>query len=397
MAGTSGSATRALPVDDHGSGADPDCPGEPTAPGGSGQPQSPDAEQTTVPDPELTGDLLEPAMLESFATLGLSSDVLAAYELMLLSDDWSREQIQARLGCDEAGVAEALDTLVTKGLIVPSQEVADTLRPVTPRVVLHRLIEERDHSLRHAQERLSQTRAATQKLIDLVDENDTRQRSSLEHVTGRDRVADRISELLAGAGEEVLTMLTMLPSPESMETARRGDVALLERGVATRMIVLTGHVRRSREYVAYLSELVDLGADVRATATLPTRMILIDRTSAILPSDPDAPSAGATIIKHQSLIQLMRDTFESTWRAARSLDVGEERPEQWEPSELELEVIRLLGSGNKDEAIARRVGMSLRSVRRLISQVSTELGSKSRFELGLICGNRGWVEPDPRP
>lgn len=338
--------------------------------------------------------VLDPELVGAFGALGLSPDVLHAYQLMLLSDDWSPELLTEELGFDDTEVAHALDMLVAKGLIVPSQEVADTLRPVNPRVGLHRLIEEHDADLRQAQARLSQTREATQQLVDLVDEHDTRQRSSLELVNGRDQVADRISELLVSATDQVLTMLTMLPSPEAMVTARRGDLALLERGVRTRMIVLTGHVRRSREYVAYLSELLEHGADVRVAATLPTRLILVDHSAAILPSDPDEQGAGATIIRHKNLIQLMRDTFESAWLDARALDDSTERTEQWEPSELELEVIRLLGTGSKDEAIARRVGMSLRSVRRVISQISAELGSKSRFELGLICGSRGWARPD---
>jgi hypothetical protein len=349
-------------------------------------PSAPGAERTPLTERDV----------ESFAALGLDPVALRVYQQTLLADEWSPQQLREHLQVGEDAVTPAIASLVAKGLLVPSQEVDGTLRPVGPRVGLTRLIEERDRTLRLAQERLSQTRQATQQLIELVDDHDTRQRSSLEQVEGRDHVADRISELLGQATSEVLTVLTMLPSPEAMETARRGDTVLLERGVQTRMLVLTGHVRRSREYAAYLAELVGLGADVRVAATLPTRMILVDDSAAIMPAAPDDPGAGATIVRHHSLIRLMRETFESLWREGRPLGDDEDRPDRWEPNELELEVIRFLGRGNKDEAIARRVGMSLRSVRRLVSQISQELGSNSRFELGVICCDRGWVEATER-
>ncbi|PID97397.1 MAG: hypothetical protein CSA84_00085 [Actinomycetales bacterium] len=332
----------------------------------------------------------------SFAALGLDALALRVYELALLLDDWTPVQMCEWLGVDADGLGSAIESLTAKGLLTPSQEIADVLRAVNPRVGLSRLIEERDRTLRMALERLSQTRAATQKLIEVVDEHDTRQRSSLEQVTGRDRVTDRVSEILRQATSEVLTMLTMLPSPDAMARARRGDAALLERGVHTRMLVLIGHVRRCREYVGYLEELVELGAEVRVVATLPTRMVLVDELAAIVPSDPDEPGAGATIIRHHSLIRLMRDTFESLWNDGRLLGDNDDCPDGHEPNELQLEVIRLLGRGNKDEAIARRVGMSLRSVRRLISQISQDLGSNSRFELGVVCSARGWVKPTER-
>jgi sugar-specific transcriptional regulator TrmB len=347
--------------------------------------------------PDVDGAGLDDETSSSFAALGLDTHTVRVYQQTLMLDTWSPDDLARSLSLPGEVVASALDVLVDKGLLVPSQETSGTLRSVDPRVGLNRLIDERDRTLRLAQERLAQTRTATRQLVDLVDGHETRQRSSLEQVSGRDLVADRVSELLAQATSEVLTVLTVLPNPDALASARRGDALLLERGVQTRLLVLAGHVRRSHDYLAYLDELVGLGAEVRVLPTLPTRMIVVDHSAAILPSDPDNPGAGATIVRHHALIQLMRDTFETLWREGGHLGGGAGTSEGWEPSELELEVIRLLGRGNKDEAIARRVGMSLRSVRRLISQVSTELGSGSRFELGMICASRGWVEPPAAP
>ena len=67
------------------------------------------------------------------------------------------------------------------------------------------------------------------------------------------------------------------------------------------------------------------------------------------------------------------------------LDLGEARPE------LRRFLLRLLATGQKDEQIARALGMSLRTVRRRIADLMTELGADSRFQAGVEAVRRGWV------
>ena len=121
-------------------------------------------------------------------------------------------------------------------------------------------------------------------------------------------------------------------------------------------------------------------------------MILVDRTAAVVPDQFDTPTEGAVIVTHQVLVTLLVHVFERIWEDGRLLIGAEpEKTEEWTPTPLEREVIRLLAEGNKDESVARRVGMSLRSVRRLIAHLSHELGAESRFALGVACSERGWA------
>lgn len=53
--------------------------------------------------------------------------------------------------------------------------------------------------------------------------------------------------------------------------------------------------------------------------------------------------------------------------------------------ELDQTIIQLLGTGLKDEAIARRVGMSLRTTRRHIADIMKLLGAESRFQAGILA------------
>ncbi|HKT05044.1 MAG TPA: helix-turn-helix transcriptional regulator [Rugosimonospora sp.] len=60
-------------------------------------------------------------------------------------------------------------------------------------------------------------------------------------------------------------------------------------------------------------------------------------------------------------------------------------------SAAEHETLRLLGTGLKDEAIARQLGVSMRTARRRISTLLTRLGAVSRFQAGAETARRGLV------
>ncbi|MCZ0982437.1 hypothetical protein O1L60_35735 [Streptomyces diastatochromogenes] len=54
----------------------------------------------------------------------------------------------------------------------------------------------------------------------------------------------------------------------------------------------------------------------------------------------------------------------------------------------------LLAEGAKDEVIARRMGMSLRTCRRHIADLLEELGAESRFQGGVLAERAGLTCPE---
>jgi len=56
------------------------------------------------------------------------------------------------------------------------------------------------------------------------------------------------------------------------------------------------------------------------------------------------------------------------------------------------EVVRLLAEGLTDEGISRRIGVSLRTVRRIASELMVRLTARSRFEAGVKAARSGWIE-----
>ncbi|KOX15339.1 hypothetical protein ADK67_41565 [Saccharothrix sp. NRRL B-16348] len=69
-------------------------------------------------------------------------------------------------------------------------------------------------------------------------------------------------------------------------------------------------------------------------------------------------------------------------------DVAAAEPE---PTAATRDLLRLMRTGAIDETIARELGVSLRTVHRRITRLQTLLGARSRFQLGVIACEQGWV------
>ncbi|MCM1965674.1 helix-turn-helix transcriptional regulator [Streptomyces sp. G1] len=57
----------------------------------------------------------------------------------------------------------------------------------------------------------------------------------------------------------------------------------------------------------------------------------------------------------------------------------------------ESTIIALLAQGHTDESIAKRLGVSQRTARRIAADLMERLGARSRFEAGVRCVQRGWL------
>lgn len=62
------------------------------------------------------------------------------------------------------------------------------------------------------------------------------------------------------------------------------------------------------------------------------------------------------------------------------------------PPAEELEVINLVASGLHDYAIARRLGISIVTVRRRVASLRNRLGATTRAEAIAKAAVRGWLE-----
>jgi DNA-binding transcriptional ArsR family regulator len=114
-------------------------------------------------------------------------------------------------------------------------------------------------------------------------------------------------------------------------------------------------------------------------------------SSGVLVEHDDAPEPGYLLLRPPSVIGAFTALFEELWRRAEPvLSQGPSAPAQT------VKLLELLALGFKDEAIARQLGLSLRTVRRRLSVLMEEHGADTRFQLGLAVSRRGLLRADRR-
>jgi DNA-binding NarL/FixJ family response regulator len=117
-------------------------------------------------------------------------------------------------------------------------------------------------------------------------------------------------------------------------------------------------------------------------------MVIVDRTVAMLPIHPVRHLVGAQVLSDpQTVAQLVAVFLELA-------DQGTPVRPQREASTFERETLRLMAAGEKDEAIARRLAVSVRTVRRSIAGLLAASGAESRFQLALHALQVGWLSPE---
>ena len=130
------------------------------------------------------------------------------------------------------------------------------------------------------------------------------------------------------------------------------------------------------------------GEQIRVISDLPTRLIVIGSTHAVLPEPLGFADEPRLLVRQRGVVEAMTLLFELMWERAAvvpDLDLGEARPE------LRRFLLQQLAAGARDEQIARTLGISLRTVRRRVAGLLIDLGVDSRFQAGVEAVRRGWL------
>lgn len=112
-----------------------------------------------------------------------------------------------------------------------------------------------------------------------------------------------------------------------------------------------------------------------------------DRRIAIVPANTDDSGASAVVVSIGGVVTALYALFASVWRTSTPLGLSRSRDEDG-LTDQGREALRLLGKGCTDEVIARRLGVSVRTARRVASELLTRLDARSRFQAGAGRGTR---------
>jgi DNA-binding CsgD family transcriptional regulator len=158
--------------------------------------------------------------------------------------------------------------------------------------------------------------------------------------------------------------------------------------------VVLDSARKDPPTAAYLDWLNQIGGQVRTMPSLPTRMIIFDRATAMLPVRSDNTAAGAVVLTGQGTLTALCALFGSVWATAQHWGQPPARDSRGLTAQ-QAEALHFLAAGHTDAAIATRLGLSARTARRIASELMTQLAARSRFEAGVRAVQRGWVPDHP--
>ncbi|MFF0017391.1 helix-turn-helix domain-containing protein [Streptomyces sp. NPDC005374] len=120
------------------------------------------------------------------------------------------------------------------------------------------------------------------------------------------------------------------------------------------------------------------------------KLKITDGSQALLALTPTGSSVALRLTSPVAVAAL-RHYFELLWREARPL-TGAPPPSDSARERQRREIVALMQQGFKDEAIARKLGLTTRTVRRRISEFMDELCAETRFAAGAEAQRRGWFD-----
>ncbi|GLW54566.1 helix-turn-helix transcriptional regulator [Kitasatospora phosalacinea] len=324
--------------------------------------------------------------------LGLDAEAEALYRRMLAEPDTGTAALARALGLPGQRAHDALDRLARLALVQPAARTGTGYRAVGPEAAMELLLARQQAELAAQQLRVESSRAAAAQLIaECSALRPATPGTASEQLDGPAAIRERLAELAGSAQREVATFAPGgAHTEDDLRASRQPNAALLARGVRMRTVYLDS-ARDHRPTLDHVTWLGRHGGQVRTVPELPVRMILFDRQRAVLPVDTEDARAGAVVLHGAGTVAALCALFESVWEGAAPLDDASRHQCADGLPPQELAVLELLARGHTDETIARRLGVSPRTARRLAATLMDRLDARSRFEAGVRAVQNGWL------
>ncbi|MFE7504509.1 LuxR C-terminal-related transcriptional regulator [Promicromonospora sp. NPDC057488] len=312
------------------------------------------------------------------------------------------------VGLGPAEVRDALAVLERDGLAVrvptaPGEEAGARWTALPPRSVLTTLLARRrleiavwelhaDHLEKAYQEATGQ--AGDTALVDVV--------------VGAQEVGALYWHLMETATHEVLHLARppyLQPTPELL-----GEV---ERPAMSPTVELRS-VYESATFTDPVSLETALGgratgAGLRLSPQVPLKLVVVDQKVAMLPAAGDDAGSASLVVYAPALVGALTDLFERVWDAAvpqsmwgspgTAPDAASEIPPDAAAAAVAVPRVRLeqrtrsildlMAGGLTDEAIARTLDISRRTVQAEVTALAERLGARTRFQIGLFAAEQG--------
>lgn len=214
----------------------------------------------------------------------------------------------------------------------------------------------------------------------------------VEVVTGASAVAHRFVQLQLGAVEEVCALVDSRPEVVTGAENEAEERAVV-RGVSYR-VVIEREVLTQPTGIREATTALARGEHVRVTPRVPTKLVIADRSLAMVPLTAPGAEPTALVVHASGLLQSLSGLFEAVWREALPLRLGATGSAEQAldtPDATDLEILSLLLAGMTDASVAKHLELGLRTVQRRVKGLMELAGVTTRLQLGWYAYERGWV------
>ncbi|GAA1360366.1 HTH domain-containing protein [Catellatospora chokoriensis] len=311
-----------------------------------------------------------------------------AYRILVKLDRARPDELAALTTLSLAEATGVLYALRARGLAATQPGEDTVFRPLPPAVALGNQLLRRHEALERAR----------QLVAELNDEYRAGVRRSeadhlVEVIIGGGALRDRLQQLQDSAREEMLWFCRSNPValPSGENTA---ELDALRRGVRYQVIY-------DREFLGSPGVLdnalagVRLGQQARILPSLPIRVAIADRTTAICPlvRETGGGETTAAVIGPSELLNALTALFDAYWAMATPVHAPGEADTATAdaPDDAELYVLSLMIGGLPDKAIASQLGVSRRTVQRRLDRLMALARVDTRPGLAYHAARHGWL------
>ncbi|MFI8219895.1 helix-turn-helix domain-containing protein [Streptomyces sp. NPDC085932] len=312
--------------------------------------------------------------------LGLSAAAERTYLDLVECGECVVSELASRMDVPSHDVASVLEELHTIGLV--ERRDAETVLPLPPRLAMEALAERRSREAAAARD--------SAEILSQVWSRSFGERSDFEllpsHQAGR-RVLDSVQRL---ARERVRAMTLGNLSTEGHKIVD-GLFDALARGVEYQ-VIYGARVLHDQQALRMVQQCVDAGEEARVFAHVPMNITLVDDRWALVAARAPLvgrPHVAAVVVHDSPFLTGLAGVFDAFWRMAVPITAAD-AADRDAPARTK-QLLTYLSAGLTDEAIARELGVSERTIARRISRLQELLGAQTRFQLGLQASRQGWL------
>ncbi|GAA2992112.1 helix-turn-helix transcriptional regulator [Actinokineospora diospyrosa] len=279
----------------------------------------------------------------------------------------------ADLGASVEDVTRGISALRQLRLLTPAASAPNTLVPSSPDVAAAELVSPMQVEAMELQRRASDLEARLSSLGPMYLRS--RRGEPVDVVDGADRVRAVLRDIVGRCAVEIISAH---PGIVAVDDWLVNDLDSRDLGVRA---LFQHPVRVNTGLRAVLGGLVEAGCEIRTCEQITGQVVIVDRETAVIANRPD----GAVVIREPSTVDYLSRGLERDWANALPFETEGSSAPRYGPAgdEIKRAIIRLLAAGAKDEQIARRLSISVRTCRRHIAEIMADWEVSSRFQAGV--------------